>query len=130
MTVGVLADESPTGWLVEVSPAPAVVMVARRDEVADRADVRLDGPAVAVYLTLWNRSDELDLEERPSTPGGPRPSRGGDAQVTIGSRPELCRTPGAKSRRTAMTPHSGHHPAHALAAALLALTGLPRPGGR
>ena len=62
LTVGVLADESPTGWLVEASPAPAVVTVAPRDEVADRADVRLDGPAVAVYLTLWNRSDELDLE--------------------------------------------------------------------
>ncbi len=62
LTVGVLADESPTGWLVEVSPAPAVVTVAPRDEVADRSDVRLDGPAVAVYLTLWNRSDELDLE--------------------------------------------------------------------
>ena len=31
------------------------------DEVADRCDVRLEGPAVAVYLTLWNRSDELDL---------------------------------------------------------------------
>ncbi len=62
LTVGVLADESPTGWLVEVSPAPAVVTVAPRDEVADRADVRLDGPAVAVYLTLWNRSDELDLD--------------------------------------------------------------------
>ena len=45
-----------------MSPAPAVVTVAPRDEVADRSDVRLDGPAVAVYLTLWNRSDELDLE--------------------------------------------------------------------
>ena len=61
LTVGVLADESPTGWLVDVGPAPAVVTVAARDEVAARADVRLDGPAVAVYLTLWNRSDELDL---------------------------------------------------------------------
>ena len=61
-TVGVLADESPTGWLVEVSPGPAVVTVAPRDEVADRAGVRLEGPAVAVYLTLWNRSDELDLD--------------------------------------------------------------------
>ena len=61
MVVGVVAAESPTGWLVEVGPAPAVVTVASRDEVADRCDVRLEGPAVAVYLTLWNRSDELDL---------------------------------------------------------------------
>ena len=43
VAIGVLADESPTGWLVEVSQAPAVVTVAGRDEVADRADVRLRG---------------------------------------------------------------------------------------
>jgi uncharacterized protein (TIGR03083 family) len=61
MVVGVVAEESPTGWLVEVGPAPAVVTVAPDDEVAGRCDVRLEGPAVAVYLTLWNRSDELDL---------------------------------------------------------------------
>ena len=61
LVVGVAAEESPTGWLVEVGPAPAVVTVAPSDEVADHCDVRLEGPAVAVYLTLWNRSDELDL---------------------------------------------------------------------
>ena len=61
MVVGVVTEESPTGWLVEVGPAPAVVTVVPGDEVADRCDVRLEGPAVAVYLTLWNRSDELDL---------------------------------------------------------------------
>jgi uncharacterized protein (TIGR03083 family) len=61
MVVGVVAEESPTGWLVEVGPAPAVVTVVPSDEVADRCDVRLEGLAVAVYLTLWNRSDELDL---------------------------------------------------------------------
>ncbi len=61
MVVGVVAEESPTGWLVEVGQAPAVVTVVPSDEVADRCDVRLEGPAVAVYLTLWNRSDELDL---------------------------------------------------------------------
>ena len=53
MVVGVVAEESPTGWLVEVGPAPAVVTVVPSGEVADR-DVRLEGPAVAVYLTLWN----------------------------------------------------------------------------
>jgi uncharacterized protein (TIGR03083 family) len=61
MLVGVVAEESPTGWLVEVGPAPAVVTVAPSDEVAERCDVRIEGPAVAVYLTLWNRSDELDV---------------------------------------------------------------------
>jgi uncharacterized protein (TIGR03083 family) len=68
LAVGVLADESPNGWLVEVSRAPAVVTIAARDEVAERADVRLAGPAVAVYLTLWNRSDELDLDDRAAAP--------------------------------------------------------------
>jgi uncharacterized protein (TIGR03083 family) len=68
LSIAVLADESPTGWLVEVGPAPAVVSVAGRDEVADRADVRLEGPAVSVYLTLWNRSDELDLDDRAGAP--------------------------------------------------------------
>jgi uncharacterized protein (TIGR03083 family) len=61
MLVGVVAEESPTGWLVEVGRAPAVVTVAPSDEVAERCDVRIEGPAVAVYLTLWNRSDELDV---------------------------------------------------------------------
>jgi uncharacterized protein (TIGR03083 family) len=61
MLVGVVAEESPTGWLIEVGPAPAVVTVAPSDEVAERCDVRIEGPAVAVYLTLWNRSDELDV---------------------------------------------------------------------
>ena len=61
MVVGVVAEESPTGWLVEVGPGPAVVTAVPSDDVADRWDVRLEGPAVAVYLTLWNRSDELDL---------------------------------------------------------------------
>jgi hypothetical protein len=56
----VVAEESPTGWLVEVGAAPAVVTVVPSDEVADRCEVRLEGPAVSVYLTLWNRSDELD----------------------------------------------------------------------
>jgi hypothetical protein len=64
LSVGVLADESPTGWLVEVSPSPAVVTITGREEVAGRADVLLEGPAAAVYLTLWNRSDELDVDER------------------------------------------------------------------
>ncbi len=44
MTIGVLADDGPTGWLVETSDRPAVVTLAPREEVADRADVRLEGP--------------------------------------------------------------------------------------
>ena len=93
MVVGVVAEESPTGWLVEVGLAPAVVTVVPSDEVADRCDVRLEGPAVAVYLTLWNRSDGSTS----STSGGPRPSRGDDGQVTIGSRREDRGTPVGKA---------------------------------
>jgi uncharacterized protein (TIGR03083 family) len=66
--IAVLADESPIGWLVETSDRPAVVTTAPREALADRADVLLRGPAVAVYLTLWNRSDELDVEDRALTP--------------------------------------------------------------
>ncbi len=66
LAIGVLAEGSTTGWLVETSERPAVVTVAPREEVADRADVRLEGSAVAVYLTLWNRSDELDVEDGPN----------------------------------------------------------------
>ncbi len=68
LAIAVLADESPTGWLVETSERPAVVTGAPRDEVAERAAVRIQGPAVAVYLTLWNRSDELDVEDRAVAP--------------------------------------------------------------
>ena len=79
VTIGVLADESDNGWLVEVSERPAVVTVAPRDEVADRGDVRLEGPAVAVYLTLWNRSDELAGSGRACwTRGGALPSPGAE----------------------------------------------------
>ncbi len=68
IAIGVLADESPTGWLVEVGERPAVVTIALPEEVAERADVRLEGAAVAVYLTLWNRSDELDVDDRALDP--------------------------------------------------------------
>ena len=45
IVIAVLADESPTGWLVEVSERPAVVTIASPDEVAGRADERLEGTA-------------------------------------------------------------------------------------
>ena len=56
---------STTGWLVEVGERPAVVTNASPDEVAGRAGVRLEGAAVAVYLALWNRSDELTSTTAP-----------------------------------------------------------------
>jgi uncharacterized protein (TIGR03083 family) len=68
MTIGVLPDESDAGWLVAVSDRPAVTATMPGEEVADRADVRLEGPAAALYLTLWNRSDELDLTDAARDP--------------------------------------------------------------
>ena len=68
LVIGVVAEESPNGWLVETSDRPAVVTAAPREELTDRADVLLEGPAVAVYLTLWNRSDELEVEDRVLAP--------------------------------------------------------------
>jgi uncharacterized protein (TIGR03083 family) len=67
LSIGVVAEESPNGWLVETSDRPAVVTAAPREEVTDRADVLLTGSAVAVYLTLWNRSDELEVEDGPTS---------------------------------------------------------------
>jgi uncharacterized protein (TIGR03083 family) len=68
MSIAVLADEAERGWYVETSDRPAVVTTGPREELAERADVHLRGPAVAVYLTLWNRSDELDVEDRALVP--------------------------------------------------------------
>lgn len=63
-TIGVLADETPSGWLLETSAErPPVCVTAGRDDVTERADVLLQGSAVAVYLTVWNRSDELNLDD-------------------------------------------------------------------
>lgn len=43
------------GWVVELGPGPAVTR--RADD--PHGDVHLEGSAVALYLTLWNRSDEI-----------------------------------------------------------------------
>jgi uncharacterized protein (TIGR03083 family) len=54
--IAVRPDEGAGGWLVEVSGRPPVTtpFVGELPE----ADVELAGSAVALYLTLWNRSDE------------------------------------------------------------------------
>jgi uncharacterized protein (TIGR03083 family) len=58
-TIAVLPDDSERRWLVTVSDAPPVT---RRGEGDASADVVLDGSAVALFLTLWNRSDEVSAE--------------------------------------------------------------------
>jgi len=68
MTILVDPTDSDRRWLVRVSDQPAVT---ERVEVSTGssggasevdADVVLQGPAVALYLTLWNRSDEVAPE--------------------------------------------------------------------
>ena len=49
---------STCGWTVTVSGSPPVTVRTDRPEVAD-ADILLEGDPVALYLTLWNRSDEI-----------------------------------------------------------------------
>jgi uncharacterized protein (TIGR03083 family) len=54
---------SDRAWVVRVSTEPAVTtVVAPDDPRCTGADVRLEGDPVALYLTLWNRSDEISAE--------------------------------------------------------------------
>jgi uncharacterized protein (TIGR03083 family) len=56
MTIAVLPDDSEQRWLVALSTQQPVTARGLGD---DDADVVLRGSAVALYLTLWNRSDEV-----------------------------------------------------------------------
>ena len=58
MTIAVRPADSQRSWLVRVGPDSATT---ERDPGlgGHRADVVLEGSAVALYLTLWNRSDEV-----------------------------------------------------------------------
>ena len=58
-TVAVLPDDAQERWLVRVSDLPPVTERGQGDE---HADVVLRGSAVALYLTLWNRSDEVSAD--------------------------------------------------------------------
>jgi uncharacterized protein (TIGR03083 family) len=58
-TVAVLPDDAEERWLVTVTERPPVSERGTGDE---HADVVLRGSAVALYLTLWNRSDEVPVD--------------------------------------------------------------------
>jgi uncharacterized protein (TIGR03083 family) len=58
-TVAVLPDDAEERWLVSVSEHPPVT---RRGAGDEEADVVLRGSAVALYLALWNRSDEVEAD--------------------------------------------------------------------
>jgi uncharacterized protein (TIGR03083 family) len=56
MTIAVLPEDTDDRWLVAISSQAPVTTRGLGDE---EADVVLRGSAVALYLTLWNRSDEI-----------------------------------------------------------------------
>lgn len=63
LTIGVCPTGTDRAWVVAVSDRPAVTtVVAADDPSCTGADVRLEGEPVALYLTLWNRSDEVSAE--------------------------------------------------------------------
>lgn len=63
LTIGVCPTGSDRSWVVSVGDRPAVTeVVAPEDPRCAGADVRLEGEPVALYLTLWNRSDEVTAE--------------------------------------------------------------------
>ena len=55
-TIAVVPDDSDARWTVTVTQRPPTTV---REASPDDADIVLCGSAVALYLTLWNRSDEL-----------------------------------------------------------------------
>lgn len=59
VSVAVRPDDAEEGWLVHLSDE---VPVSERNRHGD-ADHVLEAPAVALYLALWNRSDEVAYEE-------------------------------------------------------------------
>jgi uncharacterized protein (TIGR03083 family) len=58
-TVAVLPDDAAERWLVSVGDRTPTTERGAGDE---DADVVLRGSAVALYLTLWNRSDEVSAD--------------------------------------------------------------------
>ena len=50
-------NDADRRWTVTVTQRPPTTV---RDASPDDADVVVCGSSVALYLTLWNRSDELD----------------------------------------------------------------------
>jgi uncharacterized protein (TIGR03083 family) len=55
--IAVVPDDADRRWTVTVTQRPPTTV---REASPDDADVVICGSAVALYLTLWNRSDELD----------------------------------------------------------------------
>jgi uncharacterized protein (TIGR03083 family) len=73
ITIAVLPEDADERWLVAVSEQTPVTARGLGD---DDADVVLRGSAVALYLTLWNRSDEIRDESLELWADGARVSWG------------------------------------------------------
>lgn len=56
MTVLIEATDTGQAWTLNVSGEPTTTALGG----VDSPDVRLSGPAVALYLALWNRGDEVE----------------------------------------------------------------------
>ena len=56
-TIAVLPDDADARWTVTVTQRPPTTV---REASPDDADIVLCGSSVALYLSLWNRSDELE----------------------------------------------------------------------
>jgi len=67
MTIAVRPEGVDRSWLVRVGPEPPVTVRVGAASAATAADdvpdVVLAGGPVALYLTLWNRSDEVDATD-------------------------------------------------------------------
>ncbi len=60
MTIAVRPTDADRSWSVRVSEDPAVTTVfAASEGVPQAPDILLEGTAVQLYLSLWNRSDEV-----------------------------------------------------------------------
>lgn len=55
LTVVVEATDTGAAWTLNVSEEPTTTVVGG----ADSPDVRIGGPATALYLALWNRGDDV-----------------------------------------------------------------------
>lgn len=61
-TVLVRADDTGHAWTVRVSDGPVVTTIGPADEPSQ---VAFSGTAVQLYLSLWNRADEITTNGRP-----------------------------------------------------------------
>jgi uncharacterized protein (TIGR03083 family) len=62
-TLLVRTDDTGHAWTVRISDGP--IVTTRGDD--GPADVEFSGTAAQIYVTLWNRADEITVQGRPET---------------------------------------------------------------